>query len=118
MTAEHATARATRAYVEGLLPQGARRRRIAHGLGVDPGDGYALIAALGRDCPGAVTFGAEGVTIEPHEEEALAWLEEDELAEVSRPLRDRIVSKFGVHGFRIGVALYSLSLLAQVASEL
>jgi serine/threonine-protein kinase HipA len=73
---------ATRAYVEGLLPQGPRRRRIAHELGLDPGDGYALIAELGRDCPGAVTFLAEGERAAPRGEKELAWLEEDELAEV------------------------------------
>ncbi len=81
---------ATRAYVEGLLPQGPRRRRIAHELGLDPGDGYALIAELGRDCVGAVTFGAEGEAIEPHEEEALAWLAEDELAEVLESPPERL----------------------------
>jgi serine/threonine-protein kinase HipA len=48
----------TRAYVEGLLPCGPRRRRLAAELGVDPADGYALVGALGYDCPGAVTFGA------------------------------------------------------------
>jgi serine/threonine-protein kinase HipA len=46
----------TRAYVEGLLPEGAQRQRIAAELGLDAGDGYALIAELGRDCPGAVAF--------------------------------------------------------------
>jgi serine/threonine-protein kinase HipA len=51
---------ATRAYVEGMLPAGARREKIAAELGIDPGDGYRLIAALGRDCPGGVTFLPEG----------------------------------------------------------
>ena len=50
----------SRAFVEGLLPEGRERRRIAGALGVDPGDGYSLLAALGRDCPGAVTFRPEG----------------------------------------------------------
>jgi len=72
---------ATRAYVEGLLPRGPRRRRLAHELGIDPGDGYALIAELGRDCPGAVTFLPEGWEPGPEEAGEPAWLEEDELAE-------------------------------------
>lgn len=46
----------TGAFVEGLLPEGPSRRRLAAELGVDPADGYELIAALGYDCPGAVTF--------------------------------------------------------------
>ncbi len=50
----------TRAYVEGLLPEGVRRERVARRLGVDPDDGFALIAELGEDCPGAVTFAPEG----------------------------------------------------------
>ena len=71
----------TRVYVEGLLPRGARRRRLAHELGVDPADGYALIAELGSDCPGAVTFLGEGEEAGPRAPEELAWLSEDELAE-------------------------------------
>jgi serine/threonine-protein kinase HipA len=39
-----------------LLPEGAQRERVAAELGVDVDDGYALIAELGRDCPGAVAF--------------------------------------------------------------
>ncbi|HET6571331.1 MAG TPA: HipA N-terminal domain-containing protein [Solirubrobacterales bacterium] len=70
----------TRVYVEGLLPRGPRRRRLAHELGVDPTDGYGLIAELGRDCPGAVTFLEEGEQAEPRAPEDLAWLSEDELA--------------------------------------
>ncbi len=50
------SADASRAYVEGLLPQGRRRRAIADQLGLDPSDGYGLIAELGHDCLGAVTF--------------------------------------------------------------
>lgn len=73
---------ATRPYIEGLLPRGARRRRIAHELRLDPDDGYGLIAELGRDCPGAVTFLPEGAAAEPSEGDELAWLDEDELAEV------------------------------------
>jgi serine/threonine-protein kinase HipA len=48
----------TRAYIDGLLPEGERRGHVAAALGVDPADGFALIAALGADCPGAVTFSA------------------------------------------------------------
>jgi serine/threonine-protein kinase HipA len=54
--AEPYSADTTRAYVEGLLPEGTQRKRIAAELGVAAADGYALIAALGSDCPGAVTF--------------------------------------------------------------
>ncbi len=83
--AEPFSPEATRAYVEGLLPQGGRRRTIARELGLDPGDGFGLIAELGGDCIGAVTFGAEGEEAEPRDPAALAWAEEEELAEVLRP---------------------------------
>jgi len=58
--AEAYSADTTRAYVEGLLPEGAERERIAAELAVDPGDGYALIEILGRDCAGAVSFHPQG----------------------------------------------------------
>lgn len=41
--------------MEGLLPEGPGRERIAGELGIDPDDGYALISELGGDCPGAIT---------------------------------------------------------------
>jgi serine/threonine-protein kinase HipA len=72
----------SRAYVEGLLPQGRLRRAIARELGLDPADGYALIAELGADCLGAVTFFAEGERFEPHDPGSLAWLTDAELEEV------------------------------------
>lgn len=56
LRSEPFSADTTRAYVEGLLPQGEHRRRVAKELGIDPADGFALVAALGSDCPGAVTF--------------------------------------------------------------
>ena len=70
-----------RAYVEGLLPQDERREAMAAELGLDPEDGFGLIAEVGRDCPGAVTFlpGDEEGAYSP---DTLAWLEEDELEEV------------------------------------
>jgi serine/threonine-protein kinase HipA len=73
---------ATRAYVEGLLPEGKRRERIAAELGTDPGDGYSLIAALGGDCPGAVTFLTEGEPGGVDDWEEMAWLSGSELEEL------------------------------------
>jgi serine/threonine-protein kinase HipA len=83
-------AEATRAYIEGLLPQGSRRAEIAHELGLDPDDGYGLIAELGGDCPGAVTFLAEGEAATPRDPAALAWLEQEELEELLQPRPPRI----------------------------
>jgi serine/threonine-protein kinase HipA len=78
---------ASRAYVEGLLPQGSRRREIADELDLDPGDGYSLIAELGSDCLGAVSFAPEEEAEEELAEiDDLVWLDEDQLEEaVSSP---------------------------------
>jgi len=75
---------ASRAYVECLLPQGQRRATIAEELGLSPTDGYGLIAALGRDCLGAVTFGPEEDDRSAGAHAAPAWLDEGELEEVLR----------------------------------
>lgn len=73
---------ATRAYVEGLLPEGTRRRKLARELGVEANDGYALIAEVGRDCPGAVTFLPKGEQPQAREYDSVAWLGDDELEEL------------------------------------
>ncbi len=65
----------TAAYVDGLLPQGERRRRLAAELGVDADDGFALIAEIGRDCPGAVAFLPEDEPMSPADPDSIAWLE-------------------------------------------
>lgn len=73
---------ATQAFVEGLLPTGLRRQRLARELGLDPADGYGLIAATGRDCAGAVTFLPQGTAVIRPDAGAIAWLDEAELKEV------------------------------------
>ena len=86
--AEPYSAEATQAYVEGLLPDGMRRLKVARELEVDPSDGYALIAELGRDCAGAVAFMPKGSPVEPVGAGSVAWLSDAELEElVTPPLR-------------------------------
>jgi serine/threonine-protein kinase HipA len=72
----------TRPYIEGLLPEGVRRETIATELCIDPTDLYALIAELGRDCPGAVVFVPQGEPVERHDAGSLAVLSKDELVQV------------------------------------
>lgn len=80
---------ASRAYVEGLLPQGARRRAIARELCLQPDDGFGLIAELGGDCLGAVSFGQGPALAERPGEDALTWLTDAELEEVLQPRPER-----------------------------
>lgn len=48
------------AFFSGLLPEGDARRMIAHDFGIDPGDTFALLATLGRDCAGALVILPDG----------------------------------------------------------
>lgn len=79
------SAEATRAYVEGLLPEGPRRARLGRELDVDAADGYLLLAALGEDCPGGVCFLAPGSGPSAPDADSIAWLEDDELVAAVRP---------------------------------
>jgi serine/threonine-protein kinase HipA len=104
---------ATAAYVEGLLPDARRRRRVAKELGIDPADGYGLLREVGRDCPGAVVFLPEGTEIDENPDpESLDWLSEEELAEVVKPPPPRLFTdecpgrmRFALAGTRHKLAL-------------
>ncbi len=80
-SSEPYSANATRTFVEGLLPRGMRRQKLARELGIEPGDGYALIAELGRDCAGGVSFLPAGEG--PARSAApVVWVREEELEEL------------------------------------
>ena len=113
------SAEATSAYVEGLLPEGQRRARIGRELGIDHADGYLLLAELGSDCPGAVSFLPEGTTPQPRDPESLSWLSEDELAELVKPPPPRLFAgenerrmRFALPGVR-----HKLSLVYDEAND-
>jgi serine/threonine-protein kinase HipA len=86
------SAEATRAYVEGLLPEGARRTRLGRELDLDAVDGYLLLAELGEDCAGAVSFLPAGEPLRTPQRDSLDWLSDDELAEVVKPPPPRLFS--------------------------
>jgi len=49
-----------RAFFAGLLPEGPGRDAISREFGVEVGDRYGLLEAIGRDCAGAVVIQPEG----------------------------------------------------------
>ncbi|HET8863732.1 MAG TPA: HipA domain-containing protein [Solirubrobacterales bacterium] len=113
------SAEATRAYVEGLLPEGPRRTRLGRELDLDATDGYLLLAELGHDCAGAVTFVPAGERPQPRDAASIAWLSEDELAEVLKPPPPRLFSeeceqrmRFALPGVR-----HKLSLIRDEAGD-
>ena len=50
----------TRAFLDGLLPEGEPRRAIAEDFGLPANDVFGLLAALGQDCAGALLILPEG----------------------------------------------------------
>jgi serine/threonine-protein kinase HipA len=87
------SAEATRAYVEGLLPEGPRRLRLGRELDLDATDGYLLLAEIGQDCPGAVSFLPAGEEPQKRDRGTVARLGEDELAEVVKPPPPRLFNE-------------------------
>lgn len=84
-----------RPYFRGLLPEGEARTMIAYDLGLDAGDDVGLLAALGRDCAGALVVVPAGTPPPVPVPGAPEVLDEPE---IERRLRDLPVSPLGVTG--------------------
>lgn len=78
----------TRAFFDGLLPEESRRNEIARELRLDAGDGYALLAEIGRDCAGAVVIVPAGHEVGPGGG-SVSWLSDEELGELVERLPTR-----------------------------
>lgn len=95
---------ATRSFFDGLLPEDSRRDEIARELRVSPADGYSLLAALGRDCAGAVVIAPEGEPVEPVDG-SVSWLSDGELGELIDRLPARPLGvERGESGMRLSLA--------------
>lgn len=95
---------ATRSFFDGLLPEDSRRDEIARELRVSPADGYRLLAALGRDCAGAVVIAPEGEPVEPVGG-SVSWLSDEELGELIDRLPARPLGvQRGEGGMRLSLA--------------
>jgi serine/threonine-protein kinase HipA len=78
-------------FFAGLLPEGEALNRLAGEFRLDPADTYGLLAALGRECAGALVIVPEGSL--PPAAGGVRWLAEAELA---RALRDLAEAPLGV----------------------
>ncbi len=67
-------------FLAGLLPEEAVRRRLARRLRLAEGDTLGMLAAIGRECAGAVSVLPEGEPQPAGDRAAVEWLSEDELA--------------------------------------
>lgn len=73
-------------FFAGLLPEGDILIRIAAEFQLEPIDTYGLLAAIGRECAGALTIIPERET--PAAEHDVRWLTEQELADTLLRLED------------------------------
>ncbi len=94
-----------RAFFRGLLPEGEARRMLAYVFGLDESDDMGLLAALGKDCAGALVVQPKGDG--PPLVAAASTKNAVNDAEVERRLRALPVHPLGVDG-RIRVSLAGL----------
>ena len=78
---------AVHAYFGGLLPEGEPRRLLARRLGVSERNDFALLAAIGGDCAGAITLAPPGGPPAAGERE-IEWLDDARLADLIATLPD------------------------------
>jgi len=83
-----------------LLPEGEARQHAARRLGVSEGNDWELLAALGRDCAGALRIAPAG---EVEAEAAIELLDEDELVRTIEA-GGALAHAFEVHGARLSLA--------------
>jgi len=75
------------AYFGGLLPEGEPRRLLARRLGVSERNDFALLAAIGGDCAGAITLAPPGISAAERTPD-IDWLDDARLAELIATLPD------------------------------
>ncbi|MHB8246488.1 MAG: type II toxin-antitoxin system HipA family toxin [Acidimicrobiales bacterium] len=79
---------AVRAFFNGLLPEGTNRTRLEEEFGVAAGDDFGLLAAIGRDCAGAVVVLPSGSEA-PSKVGHFAEVGDEWIAEAVRGIDDR-----------------------------
>ena len=77
------------AFFGGLLPEGEPRRLIARRLGVSERNDFALLAAIGGDCAGAITLAPPDAAPDDVRGRDVEWLDGAQLSELIAGLSDR-----------------------------
>jgi serine/threonine-protein kinase HipA len=96
---------AVQAVVDNLLPDNAQiRRRLAERVGAEGEDAYSLLAAIGRDCVGALQFLPPGVPPTPPGRTEAEPLTDEEVAEIIANLANAPLGLAGDQPFRISIA--------------
>ena len=84
-----------RAFFRGLLPEGEARRMLAYDFGLDESDDMGLLAALGKDCAGALVVQPKG-SLSPAVSGGASIKDAIDDAEIARRLRELPVHPLGV----------------------
>ncbi len=91
-------------FFEGLLPEQLVRQRLAARLRIDAGDVFGFLREIGRECAGAFSIIPEGMDLVAAENEGVAWLSQDGLAEAVRDLAARPLGVEPGEDIRISLA--------------
>jgi serine/threonine-protein kinase HipA len=84
------SAEAAHAFFSGLLPEGHPRRMLARRLGISERNDFAMLAALGGDCPGAISLFEPGTFLPRRPTgDDVKWLSEAELEDLIETLPER-----------------------------
>ena len=87
-----------RAFFAGLLPEGHLRRLIAQQCQVSTQNDFALLAAIGGECAGAITFVPAGQSMATAEQAGVQWLDESQLIALldELPRRPMLAGRDGI----------------------
>jgi len=91
-----------RGFFAGILPEEDKRNIIAKNLGISPNNDFAMLAEIGGECAGAVTFIPVGEVL-PKQDHQYRELKDSELATILKTLPRRPLMA-GDQGVRLSLA--------------
>src|SRR5581483_6137134 len=94
----------TRPFLEGFLPEGDIRRRLANRYRLADNDVFGLLAEIGRDCAGALSFMPTSGGEATEEEGSVGWLDEHGLQQLIEDLPVRPLGDDADEGIRLSLA--------------